>query len=81
MNNDDKDIIIYYHSDGNKSSRDLAKIVGVSHKTVQLLWRKWIGSGIAESTLKYKGGRCRKLFDLGELGLKLPKINGIIVNK
>jgi len=76
-----KDIIVYYNSDGSKSTRDLAKITGISHVAVQSLWKKWINAGIAESTPKYKGGRCRKLFDLGELGLKLTKINGIIVNK
>jgi len=68
-----KDILAYHHSNGEKSSRDLAKIAGVSHGTIQTLWKKWVDAGIAEPTEKYGGGRCKRLFKLDELGLELPK--------
>ena len=69
---DPKAIVIYNHSDGDKSTRELAKMGGVTHTTVQALWKKWIDAGIAESTEKYGGGRCRRIFELNELGLELP---------
>lgn len=67
-----KDIIIYYHSDGEKSSRDIGKKVNVNHMKVYGLWKKWLKAGIATTTEKYRGGRCRRLFELNELGLELP---------
>jgi transposase len=71
---DKKHILVYYYSDGHKSSREIGKIASVSHVTVQNLWKLWIDAGIAEPSEKYKGGQCRKLFELNELGLELPKI-------
>ncbi len=67
-----KDIIIYYHSDGEKSLRDIEKITNISYKMVQALWKKWLKAGIATTTEKYGGGRCKRLFELNELGLELP---------
>lgn len=72
---DAKDILVYYHSDGDKSTRDLANKAGVGHSKVCGLWKKWIDAGIAEPTEKYRGGRCKRLFELNELGLKLPEQN------
>ena len=70
---DNKHILAYHHSDGNKSSRDVGKVASISHGTVQNLWKAWIDSGIAEPSEKYKGGQCRRLFELSDLGLELPK--------
>ncbi len=70
---DRKHILVYYHSDGIKSSREISKVTGVGYKTVQTLWKKWINTGIAEPTERYGGGQCKRLFELNELGLKLPK--------
>lgn len=50
-----EDIIIYYHSDGERSSRDLGKIAKVSHTKVQGLWKKWMNAEIATPAEKYKG--------------------------
>lgn len=72
---DEKDILVYYHSDGNKSTRDLAKKAGVGRSKVRRLWKKWIDAGIAEPTEKYGGGRCKRLFELNELGVELPEGN------
>lgn len=70
---DKKQIIAYHHSDGKKSSRDVAKIANIGYKTIQALWKKWISIGIAEPSEKYKGGQCKRIFELNELGLELPK--------
>lgn len=70
---DEKHIVVYYHTDGIKSSREIGKIVKVSYKTVLNLWKQWIAAGIAEPSEKYKGGQCRRIFELNELGLELPK--------
>ena len=69
---DKKYVLVYYHSDGERSTRDIQKESGVSHNTVALLWKKWVDAGIAEPTEKYGGGRCKRVFELNELGLELP---------
>ena len=71
---DKKHILVYYYSNGSRSSREIGKLAGVSFATVRNLWKKWIVAGIVEPTEKYKGGQHRRLFELYELGLKLPKI-------
>jgi len=70
---DEKHLLAYYHSDGTKSSRELGKIAGLSHAAVQNLWKQWIEAGIAEPSEKYKGGQCKRLFELTELGVQIPK--------
>lgn len=70
---DKKHVLVYYYTDGNNSSRQIGKMANVSHATVQNLWKLWIGAGIAEPSEKYKGGQCKRLFELNELGLELPK--------
>lgn len=70
---DAKDILVYYYSDGNKSSREIQEMSGVNFQKVTKLWKKWINAEIAEPTEKYGGGRCKRLFELHELGLELPK--------
>ena len=72
MFEDKKHILAYYHTDGEKSTRDIGKESGVSHNTVAGLWQKWIDAGIAEPTEKYGGGRCKRIFELHELGLEVP---------
>lgn len=69
---DEKNILVYYHSDGEKSIREILKITGFGHATIQALWKKWIAAGIAEPAEKYKG-RCKRIFELHEIGLVLPK--------
>lgn len=69
----EKEVHVYYHSDGDKSSRDIGRIVNMSYKTVQNLWKRWINSSLAEPTQKYGGGRCKRLFNLNDLGLELTK--------
>jgi transposase len=68
---DEEDVMAYHFSDS-RSSRDVEKASGVKYKTVQSLWKKWLAAGIAEPADKYCGGRCKRIFDLSELGLELP---------
>ena len=70
---EEKYIVVYHHTDGIKSSREIGKSANVSHVTVQNLWKQWVAAGIAEPAEKYKGGQCRRIFELSELGLELPK--------
>ena len=43
----DAEKLVYEHSDG-RTSRDIAKIVGVSHATVTNYWKKWAKYGIVK---------------------------------
>lgn len=67
-------IVAYYHSNGKKSSREIEKITSIGYKKIQELWKKWISAGIAELSEEYKRGRCKRSFELNELGLELPKL-------
>lgn len=67
---DESEIKVYLNSDGERSSRDLEKISGVNYKKVQSMWKQWIELGIAEPTEKYGGGRCKKIFELKDFGIK-----------
>jgi hypothetical protein len=65
--------LVYEYSDGEKSTREIGKLAGVSHVTVKNYWEKWSELGIVEPTEKYEGGRFRRLGSLRELGIALPK--------
>jgi hypothetical protein len=67
--------LVYEYSDGEKSTREISKLAGVSHATVANYWEKWSELGIVEPTEKYEGGRFRRLCSLRELGIALPKSN------
>ena len=65
--------LVYEYSDGERSTREIGKLAGVSHATVKNYWEKWSELGIVEPTEKYEGGRFRRLCSLRELGIALPK--------
>lgn len=69
----DEKKLIYENSNGDRSSRDIAKLANVSYKTVQNYWKSWSEMGILEATEKYRGGRFKKLCSLVELGIAIPK--------
>ncbi len=59
---------IYKLSDGEKSSRDIAKIVGgISHKTIIVYWNQWAQKGLMFPA--QRAGRYRHAVDLEEYGL------------
>jgi hypothetical protein len=56
----DKHKLIYEGSDGARSSRDVAKIAGVSPNTVSVVWREWLAAGICAEA-PGQAGRARQL--------------------
>jgi transposase len=64
-----EDKLIYEYSNGERSMREVGRLAGVSHATVQKCWNRWVQLGIIEPVEKYRGGRCRKLCSLKELGI------------
>lgn len=69
----DTTTLIYEYSDGNRSTRDVAKIVGSSHQKVATYWQKWSTLGIVEPSPKYKG-RFQRICSIEEVGLTLPPL-------
>ena len=70
---DDKASLIYEFSNGERSTRDIAKLVNVSHGTISNYWKKWVKLGIVEPSLKFQG-RFQKICSLEEVGLTVPPI-------
>lgn len=70
---DKNHILAYYLSDGKNSLRFIEKETGINYQKVKSLWERWLDKGIAETTEQYGGGRCKRKFELDELGLELPK--------
>lgn len=60
---------IYELSDGNRSTRDIQKIVGVSPPTITAYWKQWALSGIVIPA--ERKGRYKAAFDLKEYGLSV----------
>jgi len=65
---------IYQLSNGDNSSRDIAKATHVNDKTVRNYWRVWAKAGIAEPIKVGTGDRYRRTFDLEELGIDVGEI-------
>jgi hypothetical protein len=73
-NNDPKRLIVYYLSDGNHGSKEIAAIAGASNVTVLNLWELWLKMGLGDN-IPVKGGlRFKRSFDLQELGIEVPDI-------
>ncbi len=69
----DKEKIIYELSDGERSTRDIAKVVGGSNATVSNYWEKWSKLGIVDKSQKYEG-RFKHICSLEEVGLEVPQV-------
>jgi hypothetical protein len=69
----DRDRLVYELSDGMRSTRDLAKLTGLSPMTVSRLWRDWLAMGICEES-QSKPGRAQHLVSLSKLGIAVPKM-------
>jgi predicted transcriptional regulator len=66
-------IRIYHLSDGENSTRDIAKEANVSDATVRNYWKLWATTGIVEPIKAGTGDRYRHVFDLEELGISLEE--------
>ena len=70
----DMETAIYELSDGSRSTRDIAQILGkVSHVTVSRYWKKWGNLSIVEPSPTYQG-RYKKICSLEEVGISVPPI-------
>jgi len=64
----------YQISDGEKTSREIAKLSNLGKTKVQTMWKAWINAGIADP-ISVKGGvRAKKNFSLDEFGIEIPAI-------
>ena len=65
---------IYHLSDGKQSSRKIAENVSVSRSTIVKYWNDWANSNIVEP-IPVKGGglRYKKMFNLEDFGIEIPK--------
>src|SRR5438094_248271 len=57
--------IVYEHTDGVRSSRDVGAATGVPSRTVAMWWKRWTTAGIATADAS---GRARRLASLAQLG-------------
>ncbi|MGB9960289.1 MAG: hypothetical protein ACPLKQ_07210 [Candidatus Bathyarchaeales archaeon] len=72
----DIEMLIYELSDGERSTREIAALVGIkSHVRVADYWKKWSKLGIVEPSGKYPG-RYRRVCSLEEIGLTVPSLPG-----
>ncbi len=58
---------IYELSDGNRSTRDIQKIIGITPPTITGYWKQWALKGIVSPA--QRKGRFKAAFDLNEYGL------------
>lgn len=71
---DDTTMLIYECSDGERSSREVARLAGVkSNVTVTNYWKKWSKLGIIDPSPKYRG-RFKRICSLEDVGLTVPPI-------
>jgi hypothetical protein len=70
----DKELAAYELSDGERTTRDIAKLAKIgSNATVANYWKKWSLLGIVEPSEK-RQGRFQKIVSLQEVGLSLPPL-------
>ena len=62
---------VYQLSDGKRTSRQIAKNLPISQRTVTEYWKKWTKVGIMEP-MKVKGGGTRgvRIFSLDDFGIE-----------
>lgn len=65
--------LIYEFSDGTRTTREIAGIVGRSHVTISNYWEKWSKLGIVEPSPAFQG-RYRRICSLEEVGLTIPPV-------
>ncbi len=67
--NDDTKKKVYELSDGDRSTRDIQKVVGVTPPTITGYWKQWALKGLVIPA--QRKGRYRAAFDLTEYGLSV----------
>lgn len=70
----DKELLIFEFSDGERTTREIAKLVNIgSNSTIAAYWKKWSKLGIVEPSMKRKG-RFQRFCSLEEVGLTIPPL-------
>jgi hypothetical protein len=73
LGDDTTSLLAYEFSDGERGTREVAKLAGVKSKsTIAGYWRKWSKIGIVEPSSKYQG-RYQRICSLEEVGLVVPQ--------
>lgn len=73
-------MVAYQASDGEKTSREVAKIANVTQVTIIKWWKAWIKAGIAEPISVQRGERAKRFFSLDDFGIEVPTINVTTAN-
>ena len=60
--------LVYEHTDGQKTARDLLNIANIGLGTLSRWWNDWHSQGILEK----KGKKYQKIISLKELGIEIP---------
>lgn len=71
--NDDKKKMVYELSDGEKTTRDIQKLAGISPSTITSYWKQWALKGIVVPA--QRKGRFMAAFNLAEYGLSVISID------
>ena len=67
----DKQRLIYEYSNGDRTTREVGKLAGVSISVVSRLWTQWIAAGICVESPKM-AGRAQHLITLSQVGMDIP---------
>lgn len=65
----DEEKIVYQNSDGEKTTRRIEELTGMSIKNVSRLWKKCFLGGLGEYKSASGGHRFKRTFDLEALGM------------
>lgn len=71
----DQQRLAYELSDGDRSSTEVGKLIGVSQTNVSRWWQRWRELGFVDPSPKYHG-RVQRLCSLRVLGIPTPEIPG-----
>ena len=82
---DDESKLVYTLSDGQRSTREIAKLLSdvrkpITHGTVANMWKRWLVEGLVKPSPQYHG-RYEKLAELETLGIKVPTESKIIIKE
>ena len=72
---DDEKKKIYNLSNGELSSRIIAEKVSTSRSTIIKNWNNWAKLNIVEPISVQRGNRYKKMFNLEDFGITIPKIS------
>jgi hypothetical protein len=74
----DQKKIAFQLSDGSKGLIEISKATGIAGKdTIARLWKSWTKLGLGENKPVKGGKRFKRFFDLGDIGIEVPKLSEI----